>query len=170
MLRTEYCDIQSTKLTDNMPKEYKNLLLSNYIIYNKIKTLCTLIPNLDTKERDNVQSIIDKLITDWQKNDLECSIMERTIKPVDEYNREFRFTTNNIGGLTLNPASNPSEEVLECPSNTDFDPYEFVAINLQPKNKMFVTEYIGQNPTVNYDIMNYKLAKNSIQDEDRVFN
>lgn len=169
MLMNEYCTIKEQKLSDNMPTNYKTLLLSNFVIYHKIKTLCTLLPNVNLQEQLKIKSIIKKLLDDWNKNDLEITIEERKIKPIDPYNREFRFTTSNMGKLMMEPAMNSNEEIIECPSNTDFDPYEYVAINLEPSNKMFETKYEGQNTEIDYSKMNYKLAKNSIQDEDRFF-
>lgn len=161
MIMTEYCSHNSQKLSDNIPTKYKNLILSNYIIYEKIKTLCTLLPNVDDEERLKIKAVIDKLQDDWNKNDLDISIEERYVKPVDPYNREFRFTTSNMGKLMPEPAMNPNEEVIECPSNIDFDPYEFIAINLEPSSQMFITEYEGQNTEIDYSKMNYSLKRNA---------
>jgi len=169
MLMNDCCNIKPKNLTANMPAKYKNLVISNYIIYQKIKTLCNLIPNVDTAEQNKIKPVIDKLLDEWKKNDLEITIEERHVKPIDPYNREFRITTTNMGAISLEPCSNPSEEVIECPSNIDFDPYEFIAINLEPSSKLFETEYMGENQSIDYGNMNYKLTKNSIQDEDRIF-
>lgn len=169
MIMNDYCSYTPRKLSDNIPAKYKNLVLSNYIIYQKIKTLCTLLPNVDSKERAKIKPILEKLVDDWNKNDLEITIEERTVKPVDEYNREIRFTTSNMGTLMKEPAMNSNEEVIDCPSNVDFDPYEFIAINLEPSSNLFVTEYEGENQEVDYNKMNYKLARNVPENEDRFF-
>lgn len=170
MLMTDYCNIKPKNLTDNIPVKYRNLIISNYIIYQKIKTLCNLIPNVDDIEKAKIKPVIDKLLDEWKKNDLEITIEERFVKPIDPYNREFRITTNNMAGISLEPSSNSSEEIIECPSNIDFDPYEFIAINLEPSSKLFETEYFGENQIVDYGNMNYRITKNSIQDDDRIFN
>lgn len=180
MIMNEYCNYkQNPRLHDVIPSDYKNLLISNYIIYNKIKSLCTLLPRVTEAERERLKQLIEKLQLDWERNDKACTERERTIQPIgeyhnektgfDEYKREFRFTTSNVGSLTLEPAQNPHEEIIECPSNTELDLYEDIAINLQPSNSMFISEYEGQNTSKNYANMNYKLAKNIINDEDRIF-
>lgn len=35
MLMNDYCNIKPKNLTDNMPAKYRNLVISNYIIYQK---------------------------------------------------------------------------------------------------------------------------------------
>lgn len=164
---TEYCDFNPIK-SNNIPPKYKNLILSNFIIYEKIKTLCALLPNVNEDEQNKIKPLLKQLISDWEKNDLEITIEERYVKPIDPYNREIRISTSNLG-LISSPEMNPSEDIIECPSNADFDPYEFVADELKPSNDMFITTYEGKNQTVDYSKMNYHLTKNTISEQDIYF-